>query len=155
VPGQSGHVWFLAGVISSGVVVRKCNIPAGQMLFFPIGNAFCAGDNFPNGFPDERACATAMASNYSNFSAEVDGKPINNLNASLLENYYRALSPEFDLVLTADNVFGAPAGTYSPGAADGVYLMLAPLTPGKHTIHFHADFSGVGPLDVTYDLTVG
>jgi hypothetical protein len=127
------------------------------MLFFPIGNGFCAGDNFPNGFADERRCATALAAQYSSFSAEVDGNPIKNLNGGLLDNYYRALSPEFDLVLTADNVFGAPAGTYSPGAADGVYLMLAPLSAGQHILHFHADFAGTpsGALDVTYVLTVG
>lgn len=69
-------------------------------------------------------------------------------------NYYRALSPEYDLVLGADNIFGAPAGTYAPGAGDGVYLILTPLAPGVHTIHFHADLDGGGQVDATYQLTV-
>jgi hypothetical protein len=156
--GQSDHVWFLAGTFfppGPSVVVRSCTIPAGQMLFFPIGNGFCAGDGFPNGFADERVCATQIASGLSGFSAEVDGVAINNLQADLLNNFYRALSPEFDLVLGADNIFGAPAGTYSPGAGDGVYLMLAPLSPGQHTIHFHADITAGGQVDATYHLTVG
>jgi hypothetical protein len=126
------------------------------MLFFPVGNGFCAGDNFPNGFADERKCATANAATLSGFSAEVDGNSIRNLGADLLLNHYRALSPPWDLELGADNIFGAPAGTYSPGAGDGVYLMLAPLTPGQHTIHFHANITGtVQQIDATYILTVG
>jgi hypothetical protein len=156
--GQSGQVWFLAGTFfppGPPVVVRSCTIPAGQMLFFPVGNGFCAGDGFPNGFAGERACATQFAASLSGFSADVDEVPINNLQADLVHNYYRALSPEFDLVLGADNIFGAPAGTYSPGAGDGVYLMLAPLSPGKHTIHFHADVTAGGQIDATYHLTVG
>jgi hypothetical protein len=52
----------------------------------------------------------------SGFAAEVDGVPIRDVQADVEHNYYRALSPEFSLVLTADNIFGAPAGTYSPGA---------------------------------------
>ncbi len=135
-------------------VFRYCTIPAGQTLFFPIGNAFCGGDGFPGGFADERACATASAAGLSGFQADVDGVSIKNLSANLLQNYYRALSPEFDLVLGADNIFGAPAGTYSPSAADGVYLMLSPLSPGKHTIHFRADLAGGGQVEATYYLTV-
>jgi hypothetical protein len=156
--GQSDHVWFLAGTLfppGPAAVVRHCTIPAGQMLFFPVGNGFCAGDGFPNGFADERKCATGFAALLSGFSAEVDGVSVNNLQGDLLNNVYRALSPEFDLVLGADNIFGAPAGTYSPGAGDGVYLMLAPLSAGRHTIHFHADIIAGGQIDATYILTVG
>jgi hypothetical protein len=153
--GQTGHVWFLAGTFfppGPPAVVRSCTIPPGQMLFFPVGNGFCAGDGFD--FAGERACATANASGLSGFSAEVDGVSIKSLNASLINNYYRALSPEFALVLGANNIFSAPAGTYAPGAADGVYLMLAPLSPGNHTIHFHADITSGGQIDATYHLTV-
>jgi|SRR5690242_16742254 len=156
--GQSGDVWFLAGTFfppGPPAVVRSCSIPAGQKLFFPVGNGFCAGDNFPQGFADERKCATKNAKTLRGFSAELDGLSINDIHSELEANYYRALSPAFDLVLGADNIFGAPAGTYSPGAGDGVYLMLAPLSPGPHTIHFHADISAGGQIDATYNLTVG
>ena len=86
--GQSGHVWFLAGT-SGGAVIRRCTVPTGQMLFFPVGNGYCFGDDFPNGFADERICATGLAAALGNFGAEVDGVPIKSLNASLLDNYYR------------------------------------------------------------------
>lgn len=99
------------------------------MLFFPVGNTFCAGDGLD--FAGERACATQAATALTNFRVEVDGALLRGLSAPLEDNYYRALSPEWDLVLGADNIFGAPAGTYTPGAGDGVYLMLAPLPPGS------------------------
>lgn len=149
---QSGHVWFLAGTFGSGVVSRSCTIPAGQMLFFPVGNGFCAGDGLD--FAGERECATQFAAGLSNFRVEVDGTSLRALDNSLVENYYRALSPQYDLVLGADNIFGAPAGTYSPGAGDGVYIMLAPLSPGPHTIHIHADVTAGGQIDATYQLTI-
>src|SRR5207302_2056669 len=44
-----------------------------------------------------------------------------------------------------------PNGTTVAGAAeDGVYLLLAPLSAGQHTIRFTAHFSGGGSLDITY-----
>ena len=154
--GQSGPVWFLAGTFfppGPPSVFRSCAIPSGRMLFFPVGNGFCAGDGFPKGFADERKCATKNAKTLRGFSAEVDGTSINGLHSELEANYYRALSPEYDLVLGNDNIFSAPAGTYSPGAGDGVYLMLAPLSPGTHTLHFHADITAGGQIDATYSLT--
>jgi hypothetical protein len=57
-----------------------------------------------------------------------------------------------DNILT--NHFGlsciADGTTVSLAAEDGVYLMLAPLSAGKHTIHFTVQ----GFLDITYELTV-
>jgi hypothetical protein len=48
--------------------------------------------------------------------------------------------------------------TVYPAVADGVYLMLAPFSPGRHSIHF---VGVAGPLsspflklDLTYDITV-
>src|SRR5579884_1628590 len=36
--GQSGKVWFLAGTLGGSPVVRKCTIPAGKAIFFPVLN---------------------------------------------------------------------------------------------------------------------
>jgi hypothetical protein len=151
--GQSGQVWFLAGTPNEGTVIRKCTIPAGQMLFFPVGNGFCVGDGFD--FAGERVCATKYAQTLSNLGVEIDRTPIKALDTPLLDNYYRALSPEWDLILGPENIFGAPAGTYTPGAGDGVYLMLAPLPTGEHTLHIHADTSGGKQIDATYYLSIG
>jgi hypothetical protein len=156
--GQTGPVWFLAGTFGPGIVDRVCAVPAGISLFFPVGNAFCAGDGFPDGFAAERACATALAPTI-HYRAEIDHTPVKGLENGLFDTQYRALSPSFDLVLGTDNIFkaagiDAPAGVYTPAAADGVYLFLAPLTPGPHTIHIHSELPNGDPIDATYYLTV-
>ncbi len=53
--------------------------------------------------------------------------------------------------------YGLPGGTYGPCVADGIYLMVAPLSAGQHTIHFAAEsfwFGDPWAIDVTYELTV-
>jgi hypothetical protein len=67
---------------------------------------------------------------------------------------YRTLSPVFSAILPGNNLLGAPSTTVlSPVVADGFYLMIAPLSPGDHTLNFGGaspDFS----VDVTYHLHV-
>ena len=51
-----------------------------------------------------------------------------------------------------------PGGTtIYPAVADGVYLMLSPLKPGKHLIHIVGEVGPEGAYltqDITYDITV-
>src|SRR5690348_4878465 len=35
---QSGQVWFLAGTYGSARTLRRCTVPAGKYLFFPLVN---------------------------------------------------------------------------------------------------------------------
>jgi hypothetical protein len=60
-------------------------------------------------------------------------------------------APMFAITVPPGNILGLPAGTYFPNGSDGFWLMLTPLPPGTHYIHFA---SGDGFLDVTYFLTV-
>lgn len=156
--GQSGHVWFLTGVINvSGTAERNCTVPTGQMLFFPILNIECATLEGNGSTEAElRACTASFMSSVTNVAAELDGRPTQNFER------YRAASPLFTYgPLPDDNVlqlfgFDAPEGTTSLAAADGFYLMLAPLSVGQHTLHYTGTF---GPpnnftLDITYNLTV-
>jgi len=60
-----------------------------------------------------------------------------------------------DIDFPQDNVAGVPPEVLGLSATGGVYLMVGPLNPGAHEIHF----AGTDPLfgtsvDVTYDLTV-
>lgn len=148
--GQSGSVWFLAGGISGITVTRTCTIPAGKIIFFPVANSFCAtgrGDPVPtrNALFD-RGCAKDFLESATNVSAEIDGASITNLAD------YRVSAKGFALKLPVDNIFGAPAGTYSPAAADGYYVAVV-LPAGYHTIHIHAEFPD-GIVDVTYMLLI-
>jgi hypothetical protein len=46
-----------------------------------------------------------------------------------------------------------PDGVTTPAVSDGYFIFLAPLSPGKHRLHFHAEFNGIIE-DITYYLTV-
>lgn len=92
----------------------------------------------------------------SPIEADVNGVPIRDLKA------YRAQAPMFNVTTPSHNTVGIPwpgigpygtgvADTYGPNGSDGYWLMLTPLTPGPHTVHFT---TGDGFLDVTYRFTV-
>ena len=44
--GQSGSVWFLAGIFGGGSATRTCAVPAGKALYFPVLNS--VNINAPN-----------------------------------------------------------------------------------------------------------
>jgi hypothetical protein len=165
--GQSGPVWFLGGSFVTNTATRTCNIPAGTYLYFPILNGEDSAIEESQGDgcskpPDQAATIAYVrecAESYENgvtVTAEIDSAPVRNIAAK-----YRVQSPAYSITLPADNVFykttghNYPEGTYFPSVNDGYYLMLAPLSPGQHKIHFH----GIGnnnsfELDITYFLTV-
>jgi hypothetical protein len=189
--GQSGHVWFLGGTFaptsttptaSRSDVYRSCSIPAGTFLFFPIldsewDNLFCPNTNFT---AQQLVAAAELGINDivpGSMSAVIDGFSVPGLHSG--HSIFRALSPWFSYTFPADNVgqfFGCnfPAGTmpppvgHHPGAiADGVYLLLPPLAPGVHTIHFGGEINipstpppapPAGPVDfienINYTITV-
>jgi hypothetical protein len=163
--GQSGPVWFLGATFVSTTTPngetlafadRTCSVPAGVSLFFPVANAE-ASTIEGNGATDAelRSAAEFFQDFVQNLSCEVDGKSIEGLDG------YRVQSPLYTFGPLPDNnilqSFGldAPAGSTSLSVADGVYLMLAPLPVGPHTIHFHAEIPDfLFFIDVTYHLDV-
>ena len=161
---------------------RTCNIPTGTFLFFPVlngefDNLFCPNTNFT---AEELMAAAALGIDDivpGSMTATIDGSAVSGLANG--NSIYRAPSPWFSYTLPADNVgqfFGCvfPAGTTPPpvdghpGAiADGIYLMLTPLSPGTHVIHFGGEINipsspspapPSGPLDfiqnINYTITV-
>lgn len=159
--GDMGNIWFLAGNFG-GVSVRECTIPAGKTLLFPILNTFWVnipelGDNPWS--EEQRAFARQFIApfidNAFNLSCSIDGVGVQNLGD------YRFQTPddaEYLVTMPENNVFGIAPGTYGPTIDDGIYLIVAPLPPGSHTIHITSASAGsvLGPfsLDVTYQLTV-
>lgn len=151
--GQAGQVWFLAGAWG-GSFTRECTVPKGKAIFFPVANWVYITFPWDPNDTVELAHATVKAGmdTAMDISAEIDGVALEELES------YRVQSPEdqtklFDLTLSEENLFGLPPMVY-PTAADGIYLMLTPLSPGDHTINFHVQFPGYEPIDVTYNLTV-
>jgi hypothetical protein len=152
---QNGPVWFLTG--STGTVVRSCTIPAGKaILVLIIGNE-CSFAEYPQLKTEAelRNCAvTGDEGISSDVKATLDGRDVQDI------NMYRLQSPLFDMTLANPNIFGAPAGP-TKAVSDGWWLILEPLPPGTHEIHFSGQSirnptTGAPPfgLDVSYHLTV-
>jgi hypothetical protein len=152
--GQFGPVWFLGGNFSgSSGGTRKCTVPAGKALFFPIANVDCSSLEQPpfyGGTPlERRACARGMTDTAYDLVAEIDGVSLKNL------TQYRTTSPNLVFaVAPPPNVLGVDAGA-GELVGDGYYLLLAPLSSGQHTIHFKGSFAVPAfTVEETYYLTV-
>jgi hypothetical protein len=165
---QSGPVFFLVGTNGSGTATRdQCTVPAGTALFFPLVNAFDVHT------PGDRLDTPLLVWNdlqntigfgpFSELHATIDGVPVGNLDPTTTPwracagPVARCSAPDFTLNFPGDNFFGLPAGAYAPAVADGFYLLVAPLTPGPHTINFGGTgLFGGSPFsqDITYHLTV-
>jgi hypothetical protein len=163
--GQPGKVWFLGGSFSAtttptgetvAIDTRTVTIPTGKALFFPILNSEASTvEGSGSTFAELSAAAKSFQDAAANMSAQIDGAPVQDVNA------YRVQTPLFTFGPLPDhNVLqalgtNAPAGTTSRSVGDGVYLMLAPLSAGQHTIHFHGEAPAFNfLLDITYNLTV-
>jgi len=175
--GQSGPVWFLAGMNDAfpdpndpnsfyGIAEREVTIPTGKALFFPILNAECSVVE-GNGQTEQelRDLAAYYINHTQHLACELDGLSLRHIER------YRADSPAFTMQAIEDNwldaSYGAegyfPVGSSTLAVSDGVYLMLAPLPGGEHELHFSgayvftADEDGFDytfSLDITYHLTV-
>jgi hypothetical protein len=163
--GQEGKVWFLGGIITVGSasaegVVRKCTVPNGKALFFPILNTEQDNvDGDPNNDVDRaeltRRCLDSMA-NPQRLLVKIDGVTLQRPHSFAIEPYpFRYdVTPEDSLY----DFFGVPW----PGELDnegavscGYYVMLQPLAKGTHTILIAATTAdGSFKFDVTYKLTV-
>jgi hypothetical protein len=156
VVGQRGPVWFLAGTFSGGPATRTCSLPEGKALFLPVVNYVSI--NSPNvcgqgpgnlSAKDLRGMAAAYIDGITSVSVQLDGQAI---------DARRVQSVVFAVPMPADNIFvqpcngDSPAGVYSPGVDDGFYVALDPLRPGKHTLHFQAQYRGGTVQDTTYNL---
>jgi hypothetical protein len=128
------HVAFLVGTTqkTGSSVSRSCSVPTGTALLFPLINVECSTVE-GNGSTEAalRACASAIADDFTDLMATVDGRALSNLAS------YRFQSPLFAWTAPSDNVFGVPAtADPTPSVADGYWIMLTPLSPGVHTISF-------------------
>jgi hypothetical protein len=182
--GQSGPVWVIGGTflptsstpqVSRSDVYRTCSVPASTPLFFPIlnteaDNLACDANGNPTSLGFTATQLRSFASGPINdivpgsMSATIDKLAVSGIASS--STRYRATAGRFTYTMPADNVgplFGCkfPAGTMppTPGAyADGVYLMLKPLPPGTHVVHFGGEIKVPGQLDfienINYTITV-
>jgi len=159
--GQGGPVWYLAGSFG-GTTVRSCTVPAGAAIFFPIVN-FYANYPCPPEFGFEPApgqtveeflteFVTTAIDGATNMVVEVDGVSMGDVTP------FRGTSTLFMLDFDPSWAAADPCviSEPQPTVSDGYWMMLTPLTPGNHTLYFHAELPNFGgfTVDVTYNLTV-
>jgi hypothetical protein len=168
--GQSGRVWFLGGAFfesgtaaSSTIVRDKCTVPVGKALFVPLLNVECTeAEGSANGcgstVEGSREVVAFFGDRMAHLAADVDGAPIT------ITSAFRVGSPDkrsFCVDIARDDVLSWIGETLSPGRScdtvdDGYYVLLAPLSPGRHVVHFHGEIPEFNfTLDVTYNLMVG
>jgi hypothetical protein len=164
---QTGDVFFLAGNFGR-VETRSCTIPAGKAIYFPIINDVCkdapeAGCQYMSTEAELLECGRLEPEH--SVSLSIDGVAIEDL-----EGYHTQSAP-FEVLGPGDRSLNAmpcigpigpnhceiPEGTRRIGVTDGYWVMLRPLPPGPHTIHFAGSTgpaSAPWALDMTYQITV-
>jgi hypothetical protein len=167
---QASRVQFLAGVYLPGpggvtIATRKVSIPAETPLFFPIlsswdDNTGCPFTSFTAA--ELTAAVAGMWSGVTLTSCTIDGVAVPGLSNPATTEYLVQTPPFCYTTAGTDNVLAGFFGdtcidgntVIYPAVAEGVYLMLSPLKPGKHTINFVGQ---VGPYlneNLTYEITV-
>jgi hypothetical protein len=145
---QDGPVWFLAGTYGTQRTTRTCKVPRGKYLFFPLINYVV----MPTG--QTAACGAACCPSISQTAKSVTDEPFNlvlELDGRRIDDlgrYRQATTECFDMGARAE-----PKYRVFPSAANGYYVMLRPLGPGKHVLNFGGMLPGMSQA-VTYTLFV-
>ncbi len=157
---QSGPVYFLFGN-SGGTSSRKAVVPRGKGVLFPVINfindAPCPDVDYtlePGTTLEDylKAGAAALVGMSGNLNATLDGKPISHLEQFRVPTDLFYFVGDPDLTTCLDPCI---TGIKQAAVSDGYWLLLKPLSPGKHTLQFHGELPQYGfVLDVTYQLDV-
>jgi hypothetical protein len=154
----TSSVWFLGAPF--GVVRRGCLIPPEKWLFVALVNIESSNLEgepfFGETAQDQASIAKYFADHIVHLFCEIDGAPVPDLPS------YRISTPQFNFNAPTPWIFGDVGG---PGtsSADGYYVLIKPLDPGQHILHFGGafeftaaadDFDLYAPLDMTYYITV-
>ncbi len=161
---QTAEVWFLAAPFladpSAPPLERRCVIPSGKALFFSLFAVEMSNleTNLFGGATAEvqTAKAQALADRIVDLSCEIDGVPVADLAA------HRVQSPQIGVSVPTPWILGKTGGL-GTSCGDGYFVFLAPLPPGKHTLHFGGAIRLTRPpdlidmherIDMIYHITV-
>ena len=153
--GQSGPVFFLVGTIGGTAVRDECVVPVGKSILFPLVNFISAVPEDGTTAGEIQTLCSWVTGYIDEVQATVDGVPLQNLMRD-----YRFPSPIFSFTGAVGNPY-APQyeGFRETAFSDGYWVLLHPLPPGEHTVHFGGhfnlpDWDWEFEVDVTYHLTV-
>jgi hypothetical protein len=153
--GQAGKVFFLVGTAAGSAVRNECVVPIGKAVLFPVINVIGAVPEDGATGEDVIGLATWYMDHTDLAEATVDGIALPNLMSG-----YRFPSPIFSFDGAIPGIFSPYyEGPRSIAFSDGWWVMLTPLSPGAHTIHFlgHLYIPEWGydfTTDVTYNIIV-
>jgi hypothetical protein len=140
--GQGGPVWFLAGTNGEFMPHRECVVPEGKYLLVPVINMIYMNQQAGHDPAHTRPCAALQADAAVNNDQLISAVVL--VDGVLVEDVarYRVRSDGcFPLTTDVDDA-SAPSA-----AADGYWLLLKPLPPGRHTISIGANY---GAADSSY-----
>lgn len=131
---------------------RTCTIPAGKRILIPVMTMVATEKEYPGWSVAELAeIAEWDQNNVKTLSLTIDGTKY----AFDDLKKFRMRTGDFEAKFPKDGIFGVADGGSCKAVADGYYLLIEPLTPGTHKIHFEGTIPCL-PFreDVEYTLTV-
>ena len=144
------HAWFLAGTFG-GFAHRRCFIPAGKSIFFPVINIEASFNDTKLTQEHELLsyCKSHIDSiDTGTLQVKLNDRPIPNLDR------YRISTPVFDLNIPNDNVLDAKAGL-TKATSDGYWLFFRPLSNKSNTLSFSGScLSGKIRIGATYVIDI-
>jgi hypothetical protein len=156
---QNGGRWFLAGT-PGGAVTRSCTIPAGKRIFFPIvstENDYPCPDPAFQPAPGQSlkdfltSGAVAQINTAADLEVSLDGQSLPVLPGYRGTSNMFSFAGDPSLTATFDPCI---TGSQQKAVSDGYWLLLAPLSSGKHTLQFGGSVFGNPAEMATYNLTV-
>jgi hypothetical protein len=144
------NVWFLAGTLGGKAVNRRCAIPKGRAILFPVINIEVNSVEKPELRTDAELIKYVIKDedDILNLDAVVDGRKV---------PIYRVRSdpPMFPLKLPVNNLFEVTGEVTTIATSDGYWVFLKPLSPGDHDLFFAGSCSlGTRNVKATYNLTI-
>jgi hypothetical protein len=129
------YVWFLAGTFG-GKAIRKCTIPKGKSLFFPIVNDLISYAAYYHLKTEGqlRAYARDDLDTTTIISLIVDGEQLEDI------RNYRVQSNLFDITIPVETPQGV-VQTHTEGITDGYWAFIKPPLSGSHTINLYGEKS--------------
>ena len=156
--GQSGPVWFLCGTWGPSAE-RTCTVPRDKALFFPVYNIvgyYEVEGSDPAWEPKMWDGVRNFLDHVTQLSASVDGVAIQNLRDC------RSTASRFEFTFHEQDPVLPMQGLHY-GFGGGYWVMLEPLSQGRHDITWNAECFIPGDVPdndyrftqaVTYHLTV-